>query len=113
MNLKDSLLSDTEEISLEPSIQPVFFEQLPPEVISRLESRIPVLREMIQANQSVTIEDEKDICLFFRHRRGAAMTVKKIKAVKEVKPKAPRKTPVRAKKVAAPTIDLLADFANL
>jgi hypothetical protein len=81
-----------------------------PEDFAALQVTVFAIQARIVAQEEVSIEDEKLINIWFRERRGIAMSVVKEKVKKVAAGKTPRATPVKRVSAAAAKREAVADL---
>jgi hypothetical protein len=101
--------ADAPPVSTE--VAPPTFGTMSPEEFAELQAEVFKIQAKLVALEDITLEEEKIINIWFRERRGVAMSV-----VKEKPKKAPvaRKTPVRKPAKDAASKAIIADiFSDL
>ena len=99
---------DAPPVSAEPTL-PVF-GTMSPEDFAALQVEVFTIQARLVAQEEVSIEDEKLINIWFRERRGIAMSVVKEKVKKVAAGKTPRATPVKRVSAAAAKREAVADL---
>ena len=99
---------DSPPVSAEPALPT--FGTMSPEDFAALQVEVFAIQARLVAQEEISIEDEKLINIWFRERRGVAMSVVKEKVKKIAASKIPRATPVKRVSAAAAKREAVADL---
>ena len=99
---------DSPPISAEPALPT--FGTMSPEDFAALQVEVFAIQARLVAQEEVSLEDEKLINIWFRERRGIAMSIVKEKAKKVAAGKTPKATPVKRVSATAAKREAVADL---